>query len=101
MKKLAFPIACVLSIYSANAANIIFVSFHAPTDAPSTAASDPAYGCTRAPDAGYTDLLRNAGPTVTRYLTRDLPEASVLNAADLVIISRSVPSGNYELDAET
>lgn len=101
MKKLAFPLACAFTLASADAANIIFVSFHAPTDAPTATAGGATYGFTRAPDVGYTDLLRSAGHTVTRYATRDIPEAAVLNAADLVIISRSVPSGHYELDAET
>jgi hypothetical protein len=100
MKKLAFPLACVLSIYSANAANIVFVSFH-QTDSPSANASNPAWGFTRAPDVGYTDLLRNAGHTVTRVLTSGTPNAALLNAADLVIISRSVPSGDYQDPAET
>jgi hypothetical protein len=92
-------LCAIFSTTSSNAANIIFVSFHAGDDTPSGAAATA--GFTRAPDVGYTELLRNHGHTVTRYLTRDIPEAAVLNAADLVIISRSVPSGNYELDAET
>jgi hypothetical protein len=103
MKKLAFPLACVLSIYSANAANIIFVSFHA-TDAPSANAANAAYGFNttgEAPDKGFTDLLRNAGHTVTRMLTTGTPNLATLNAADLVIISRSVPSGDYQQDQET
>lgn len=82
-----------------NAANITWVSFHPGDDTPSAAAATA--GFTRAPDVGYTDLLRGAGHNVTRYTSRDIPEASVLNASDLVIISRSVPSGHYELDAET
>ncbi|MCI0745300.1 MAG: hypothetical protein L0Y58_07835 [Verrucomicrobia subdivision 3 bacterium] len=87
------------AVVRTHAANIIWVTFHSDDNTPSTAAASA--GFTNAPDAGYTQLLRDNGHTVTRYLTRDIPEANVLNAADLVIISRSVPSGNYELDAET
>jgi hypothetical protein len=100
MKKLAFPLACVLSIYSANAANIVFVSFHG-TDAPTANASNAAWGFTEAPDKGFTDLLRNSGHTVTRMVTTGAPNLATLNAADLVIISRSVPSGDYQDDPET
>jgi hypothetical protein len=100
MKKLAFPLACVLSaVASADAANILFVSFH-QNDAPANAGATAA-GFTSAPDIGYTDALRAAGHTVTRVLTSGTPNTAQLNAADLVIISRSVPSGDYELDAET
>jgi hypothetical protein len=56
---------------------------------------------TDAPDKGYTDLLAGAGHTVTRFLTGDNPDTATLNTYDLVIISRSVNSGHYELDAET
>jgi hypothetical protein len=84
----------------ASAVNIAWVSFHAdPTDLPSTAAGT--FGFTKAPDVGYTDLLKANGHTVTRYLTQDAPNVSLLNSFDLVIISRSVNSGHYELDAET
>jgi hypothetical protein len=54
-----------------------------------------------APDVGYTSLLAANGHTVTRIVSSDIPNAAVLNSFDLVIISRSVPSGHYELDAET
>lgn len=46
-------------------------------------------------------MLRNAGHSVSRYVTTGTPVSSLLNAADLVIISRSVPSGDYEDDLET
>ena len=89
----------LLTTASPQAANIAFVSFHASTDAPNTTASD--YGFTVAPDVGYTDLLRDAGHTVTRYLSADnlqgdAAKMAALNASDLVIISRSVNSGHYE-----
>ncbi len=56
---------------------------------------------TVAPDKAYTDLLTANGHTVTRFLTTDTPDTALLNTFDLVIIGRSVNSGNYELDAET
>jgi hypothetical protein len=50
---------------------------------------------------GYTALLREAGHDVTRFRTTGTPDTNVLNTFDLVIISRSVPSGDYETAAET
>ncbi len=79
--------------------NILFVSFH--TDGPSEAAAGA--GFTEAPDIAYTNLLESLGHTVTRYQTKDDPTAddlAVYNAADLVILSRSVSSGNYQQEAE-
>lgn len=100
MKRLALFLLCVLvAAASSEAANIIFVSFHGGDNAPSAAATTA--GFTQAPDVGYTQLLAANGHTVTRVVSSDIPNAALLNAADLVIISRSVPSGNYELDAET
>jgi hypothetical protein len=98
MKTPAVLLCALLVTISSQAANIVFVSFHA-SDAPSAAAATA--GFTNAPDKGYTDLLTANGHTVTRVVSSDLPNAATLNAADLVIISRSVPSGHYELDAET
>jgi hypothetical protein len=73
---------------------VIWVSFHdAADDAPSANAA--AAGFTEAPDKAYTDLLTANGYDVTRFLTTGTPDVNVLNAADLVIISRSVNSGNY------
>jgi hypothetical protein len=99
MKRFAALMMLLAAASSSEAANIVFISFHPGDDTPSTAAASA--GFTRAPDAGYTDLLKNAGHTVTRVVSSDLPNAAQLNAADLVIISRSVPSAHYELDAET
>jgi hypothetical protein len=56
---------------------------------------------TDAPDKAYTDLLTGAGHTVTRFLSSGTPNVAALNDFDLVIISRSVPSGDYETDPET
>src|SRR5689334_13193579 len=99
MKKLAFPLACALSAVTSRAANIGFVSFH-NTDLPNANAAGAGQGFTAAPDIGYTDLLRNAGHTVTRFLTiNDInaspTAASILNGFDLIIISRSVDSSHY------
>ena len=79
--------------------NIIFVSFHGADDAPSQAAADA--GFTEAPDIGYTNLLNADGHNVTRYLTTGSPDPDILNAADLVIISRSVASTGYQNDGAT
>src|SRR5262245_3877972 len=97
---------CLLSLLgglvfvaSSPAANIYFVSIHPADSTPSALAVTA--GFTQAPDIGYTQLLQANGHTVTRVLSTDIPNAALLNTADLVIISRSVPSGHYELDAET
>jgi len=48
-----------------------------------------------------TDLLMANGYNVTRYVTTATPDPAVLNAADLVIISRSVASSGYQNDGAT
>ena len=99
MKTFAVLLCAFASLFSSQAANIVFVSFHSAEGTPSAAAATA--GFTEAPDAAYTRLLTANGHTVTRVVSSDLPNAATLNAADLVIISRSVPSGHYELDPET
>lgn len=114
--KHAISLLCVASAAaSLNAANIAWVTFHANGSGGEAIGSDAAnnttltsapYGFTRAPDAGYTDLLTQAGHTVTRILTTDnltvgSPFIQNLNTFDLVIIGRSVPSGHYQTDAES
>jgi hypothetical protein len=84
---------------ASHATNILWVSFHPDDNTPSAAAA--AAGFTKAPDAGYTQLLRDNGYNVTRVVTSATPNVALLNSADLVIISRSVPSGNYQDDAAT
>jgi hypothetical protein len=74
--------------------NIAWVSFHAADDQPSTDAATA--GFTQAPDIGYTDLLKGNGHQVTRIVTSGTPDAASLNKFDLIIISRSVPSGDYQ-----
>ena len=78
---------------------IIFVSFHGADDAPSAAAA--AVGFTEASDKGYTDVLKANGYDVERYITTSTPDPDVLNAADLVIISRAVASSGYQNDGAT
>lgn len=80
-------------------ANIAWISFHPADDTPSTDAATA--GFTRAADAAYTDLLRTNGYNVTRFITSGTPDTNVLNTFDLVIISRSVPSGDYQDPPET
>ena len=78
---------------------IVWVSFHGADDVPSADAADA--GFTEAPDKGYTDLLKGAGYSVTRFITTSTPDVAVLEAADLVITSRSVNSGDYSNDGAT
>ncbi|MCK6501706.1 MAG: hypothetical protein L6Q38_19685, partial [Nitrospira sp.] len=75
-------------------AKIAWVSFHASDTEASAAAI--AAGFTNAPDAEYTALLTAAGHTVTRYLTTPAPDPATLETFDLVIVSRSNPSGNFQ-----
>jgi hypothetical protein len=81
--------------------NIVWVSFHAGEASPSAAAAGA--GFTAAPDVEYTRLLRENYYNVRRIVTADNAgvDRAVLEAADLVIISRSVPSGHYQDPPET
>ncbi|HEX7859295.1 MAG TPA: Ig-like domain-containing protein [Verrucomicrobiae bacterium] len=78
----------------AAAQRIAWVSFHPGDNTPSAAAAGA--GFSAAPDVEYTRLLQAAGHTVTRYVTTATPDTNFLNGFDLVIISRSVPSSNYD-----
>lgn len=100
-KKLTF-LSVVLALLlgsTAQATDIVWVSFHSADDTPGSGAAGA--GFTTATDKDYTDLLRAEGFTVTRYVTTGTPDAALLNAADLVIISRSVASSGYQNDAAT
>jgi hypothetical protein len=100
MKRLVLFLLCgLVAVASSEAANIYFVSFHSADNTPSANAT--AAGFTQAPDVGYTQLLAANGHTVTRVVSSGTPNVALLNAADLVIISRSVPSGDYQDDPET
>lgn len=86
----------LLMFVPAPAANIAWVSFHPADNMPSANAA--AAGFTTAPDKGYTDLLTANGHTVTRFVSKNLPTPAdlvFLDSSDLVIIGRSVNSGNY------
>jgi hypothetical protein len=88
----------------ASAADIAWVSFHAADGTPSAAAATA--GFTQAPDVGYTQALSAAGHNVTRVLTHGMPytqeEIDALNTQfDLIIVSRSNPSGNFQDPPET
>jgi len=86
------------SIAEATGIDIAWVSFHPADNEPGADAA--AAGFTEAADKGYTDLLRKAGHNVTRVQTSGTPDVAALNEYDLVIISRSVPSGDYQDAAE-
>jgi len=78
---------------------VVWVSFHGADDAPSGGAAGA--GFTVAADKGYTDLLKGAGYDVVRYVQTGTPDLDVVNAADLVIVSRSVASSSFQNDAAT
>lgn len=94
-----------LSGSSLPAAKIAWVSFHPADNTPTVNAANA--GFTNAPDSGYTTLLTSNGHTVTRFPSVDLDPTvypdliAGLNTNDLVIVSRSVGSGQYELVNET
>ena len=83
------------------AADIAWISFHANADMASAAAMAATPPHTVAPDKAYTDLLLANGHNVTRFLSTGAPDVATLNGFDVVMISRSVPSGDYESDPET
>jgi hypothetical protein len=78
---------------------IAWVSFHSADNNPSANAKTA--GFTNAPDIGYTDLLKANNYRVSRIVTSATPDTNLLNSFDLVVISRSVPSGNYQTAAST
>ncbi len=78
---------------------IVWVSFHEAADVASAGAAGA--GFTEAPDRMYTDLIAAEGYSVSRYLTTSAPDPAILEAADLVIISRSVASSGYQNDGAT
>ena len=84
---------CSLGVFSANAQKIAWVTRY-PTDS-NPGGFAQAVGFTKAPDIGYTDLLTANGYTVTRIPSADEFNVSTLLGYDLVIIGRSVNSGNF------
>ncbi|MEK7677137.1 MAG: LamG-like jellyroll fold domain-containing protein, partial [Verrucomicrobiota bacterium] len=101
----ALIVTLALSASTLPAANIAWVSFHSADNTPSGAATTA--GFTKAPDVGYTALLAANGHTVTRFVrVNDIqvqPDLlTALGTNDLIIISRSVPSGDFQqLDEAT
>ncbi|MBE0544243.1 MAG: hypothetical protein IH623_23125 [Verrucomicrobia bacterium] len=103
-KLLSFLTVSLLAGMSLPAANIAWVSLHSADNTPNGNATNA--GFTNAPDAGYTRLLAANGHTVTRFVTvadiQNQPDLiTAFNTNDLVIISRSVPSGHYDIAEET
>jgi hypothetical protein len=91
---------CVLGLASPSlAVNIAWVSVHPGDNMPSTAATG--FGFTTAPDKGYTDMLTAAGHTVTRIVASGTPDIPQLNTFDVVMISRSNNSGDFQTPEET
>ncbi|MCC6232744.1 MAG: Ig-like domain-containing protein [Verrucomicrobiales bacterium] len=78
---------------------IAWVSFHPAENTP--AADAATAGMTEASDSQYTKLLTGAGHQVTRFVTTGNPDVATMNTFNLVIISRSVPSGDYQDAPET
>ncbi len=106
MKRNALLLLTALSLVSGlavQAANIAWVGFHAGDTNPSTPAFN--MGFTNAPDVGYTALLAANGHTVTRFLRTneiggDPTLIAALNTNQLVIISRSIGSGDFDSETE-
>ncbi|HEX2475924.1 MAG TPA: hypothetical protein VHK01_14335 [Lacipirellulaceae bacterium] len=107
---LAMCVWCMAVVAPTAAADIAWVTFHGADDTGNTPSNNAAnVGFTTAPDKGYTDLLTAVGHTINRVT---VPAAAAnaalstamlaeLNAADLVVIGRSVNSGSFEQAAET
>ena len=104
-KFLALLTGSLLTALSLPGVNIAYVSYHAADDTPTAAAASA--GFTNAADVGYTKLLAANGHNVTRFVrvgevaTSNPDLITALNTNDLVIISRCVPSGDFDSAAET
>lgn len=92
-------LASMAVVISSQAANIAWVSFHPGDNTPSAGAAG--VGFTQASDIGYTSLLAANGHTVTRFVTADNFNVSLVSGYDLVIISRSAASAHYQQANET
>jgi len=73
---------------------VVWVSFHGADNTPSNGAKG--VGFTEAVDKPYTDLLKANGYNVVRYLQTGTPNVDLLNASNLVIVSRSCASGSFQ-----
>jgi hypothetical protein len=89
----------LLGTGTAEPATIVWVSFHAADETASAGAAG--VGFTAAVDKGYTDLLEAQGYKVVRLVQTKTPDLAVVNAADLVIIGRSVASSSFQNEAAT
>jgi T5SS/PEP-CTERM-associated repeat protein len=83
---------------------IAFISYHfggadPAMGVPTTAAMNA--GFTESPDIGYTNILTGMGHSVTRFQQSGTPDVGTLSTFDLVVVSRSVPSGSFQTDAQT
>jgi hypothetical protein len=111
MKSVLVLCVCLTMVAApVSAADIAWVSFHGADDTGNTPSAPAAgVGFTVAPDKGYTDLLIGAGHAINRITVpatganAAIPAAMLaeLNAANLVIIGRSVNSGSFQEAAET
>jgi hypothetical protein len=90
---------CVCVGAPARAVNIVWVSFSAGDNTPSSGAAGT--GFTFAPDKAYTDLLKAEGFTVQRIVGSTTPDLNVVNAADLVVVSRHNASTSFQDAAAT
>lgn len=103
MKTFVLVLLCAATAtFNLKADNIVWVSFSSGDDTPSAGAAGA--GFTQAPDIGYTSLLEANGHTVTRFVTKNDPDASdatYLNSFDLIIVGRGVDSSNYQQANET
>ena len=96
----------LLTASSLPAANIAWVSLHPADNAPSAGAAGATGGFTNAPDKGYTTLLAANGHNVTRFVSVDNVDTTNpalvtdIGTNDLVIFSRSLPSGHYQVQTE-
>lgn len=96
---------CLGFTASAYSASIVWVSEMFPTGTGASDKSSATEGVFGAgtgpyPDQGMVDLLTGAGHTVTRFNPADsvaltAGNISQLNTYDLIIIGRSIPSGNF------
>jgi hypothetical protein len=73
---------------------IAWVSSHPDGDSPTPDAA--AASLTQAPDFGYTQVLATNGHKVTPIVCSGTPNIDLLNSFDLIMISRSVPSADFQ-----
>jgi hypothetical protein len=100
MKTFVISCLCLLAMTVPTwAVNIAWLSLH---DTDEAIAGSQTHGFTAAAGQEYVDVLRDAGHTVTRFLTQAPTAAFIdnLDDFDLVISSRQVNSGDYQDEPE-